>query len=190
MAIWKTLAFGSLVLGLAACSPSPGPSDGGDTQDASTQDVRTQDAPTQDASTQDVRAQDAMAPADAGGGDGGTANFGACGRMVHDCICACPAGNQMCPAQCVANNMTCNRCVFGAAAQCCPSEAMALDTCVRNAMMASDAGPACTDDACIQMRCMAQINAFNTCFAMQQQNSAMCRGYVGQCLGTYPVECM
>ncbi len=92
---------------------------------------------------------------------------------------------------CITADMNCTSCVLNGEASCCPTEAQALVMCEQDAMTASDAGPACapSDQACIQSRCMTQINAFQTCVNTQLMTNTTCQTALAQCLGSYPITC-
>lgn len=121
------------------------------------------------------------------GGGGGMS--GTCGDTTKACICAC-SNNQMCINNCIRMNSTCNMCVLQAQLGCCPTETMALQTCANNAMMASDAGPACTDNNCIAMRCMAETQAILACANNPAtQMMPACQSMLAGCLGNYPIAC-
>jgi hypothetical protein len=56
------------------------------------------------------------------------------------------------------------------------------------AQMASDAGPACTTNACLEMRCMSQISDYNTCL-MAMATDPTCQSHVTVCVGANGGTC-
>jgi hypothetical protein len=151
----------------------------------------------QDASNTDAsqNADANMMMSDAGGmmmveaGAGADAgSSGTCGDTTKACLCACGM-NAQCQNQCITTNMACNTCVGRAQIGCCPTEAAAVQSCSVAAQMASDAGPACMDTACIAMRCTSQVQALQTCFNTAQTGNPSCQAMLGGCFGSYPLMC-
>ncbi|MFO0560217.1 MAG: hypothetical protein U0269_19530 [Polyangiales bacterium] len=171
----------ALALSLVACgSPTPG-------NDAGNDSSTTQDSGMMMANDSGMMMSgDASMSGDSGGSGGGT-----CGAATIQCMCACGmgAGAAACQNQCVNSNMACGQCVVQAQLSCCPAQAQALSQCAMAAQMASDAGPACTDQACVTQRCSMEVQAFQSCFAMAQQNDMACRSALGTCFGTFPFTC-
>jgi hypothetical protein len=123
-----------------------------------------------------------------GGADAGGSS-GTCGDATRMCMCACGM-NAMCQQNCLAMNRACNECVIGAQLGCCPTESAALQTCITQAMAASDAGPACTDNMCIAMRCGPAIQAVSMCAnSPTTQMMPTCRNMLAGCFGSYPLMC-
>ncbi|MDP3275657.1 MAG: hypothetical protein Q8Q09_10715 [Deltaproteobacteria bacterium] len=128
-----------------------------------------------------------MMMVEAGATDGG-ASSGICGATTRACICACGM-NAQCQTGCVNSNMDCGQCVARAQVNCCPAQAGAVASCAMAAQMESDAGPACTTQACIAQRCATELAAVQTCFNMQQ-SMGTCRMELEGCFGQYPLQCM
>lgn len=169
-----------LALSLAACGgATPG-------NDASADSSTQQDSGSMMNTDSSMMNTDASTSQDSGGNGGGT-----CGAATVQCMCMCGmgAGAAACQNQCINSNMACGTCVVQAQLSCCPAQAQALAQCSMAAQMASDAGPACTDQACVAQRCAMEVQAFQTCFAGAQQNDMACRTALGGCFGTFPFTC-
>ncbi len=178
MTSWKGLFVSVLVGSLAACADPATPTDTGGSNDAAN-DVNMVDTAVADtATTPDVTDT----------GSATDANAGVCGATAVSCVCGCGA-NATCQNGCLSASTTCSQCVLNAQGQCCPTQAAAFAACAMAAQMASDAGPACTTQACIQMRCMTEIAAFQSCVNTASASDAACQGHLATCFGTYPIQC-
>lgn len=109
-------------------------------------------------------------------------NFGMC-NAAAPAVCRCTMTNQTCINAALSADMTCAQCLVQNQADCCPTEAMALQTCLQGAN-----GTCMGDGACLQRACMTQVTAMQTCQTNRLQNEAMAgsgaclAGYIG-CLG-------
>ena len=182
---WKNAVLGLVVCALAACGPDmnttdTGPADTNSGTDATSgNDVQS--------GTDSQAGNDVQSGTDATSGTDGSAG-GMCGASVNTCLCGC-GNNAACQQGCIGMSQACGQCVLGAQSMCCPAEANAFAMCVQRAQMASDAGPACTDQACIQQRCMTEVTAFQNCVTTASSSDATCQGYLGTCFGSYPIMC-
>ena len=127
-------------------------------------------------------------PVEAGGRDDGSmpAEYGTCGRAVHNAICACDPTDTACVDRAFGASTACDGCIADAQATCCMTQADALDNCARAA--------GCSDLACARTRCSTQIRAFETCIGTQWEQaertmSGTCYQALVGCLGSYPVAC-
>lgn len=181
MSFSRTL-IAALALSLVACgSPTPGNDAGRDAgNDSSTE----RDSSMMSHDSGMMMSGDASMSGDSGGSSSGT-----CGAETIRCICMCPMNDGACQNTCISRNMDCLNCVGRAQLSCCPAQAQALSQCAMNAQMPSDAGPACMDQACLAMRCASELRAFQTCFAMAQQNDMSCQRALGTCFGSFPFTC-
>lgn len=123
-------------------------------------------------------AQDAGAQPDAS--DASSADYGQCGKTVHDCICACNGG-PTCETTCY--TPACTTCIDSAATSCCPVEYPAYTKCIGAASTATDAGPApCApnDTACVLSHCKTESAALQTCLGTTSCKTAYaaCNGSV------------
>jgi len=113
---------------------------------------------------------------------GATSNFGTCGETVARQVCMCGQTDNVCQSQALSSDMNCAQCLVQNQATCCPTEAMALQTCIMGAQAT------CSDQACLQRTCMSQVTAMQTCQMNRLQTEAMAgmgaclQGYVG-CIG-------
>jgi hypothetical protein len=111
-----------------------------------------------------------------------TSNFGTCGETVARQVCMCGQMDNVCQSQALSSDMNCAQCLVANQAACCPTEAMALQTCIQGAQMT------CSDQACLQRTCMTQVAAMQTCQMSRLQTEAMAgmgaclQGYIG-CIG-------
>jgi len=170
----------ALALSLVACgSPTPG-------NDAGNDSSTTQDSSMMMSNDGGMMASDASMSGDSGGSGGGT-----CGAATISCVCMCGSGANAaaCQNQCINSNMACGQCVVQAQLSCCPAQAQALSQCAMAAQMPSDAGPACTDQACVAQRCSMEVQAFQMCLATARQSVMACRTALGGCFGRFPITC-
>jgi hypothetical protein len=184
---WNKMLLGFVVGALVACNGDMNVNDSGNDSGAS--DVTATDTGTQDTgSTTDTGSTSDVAMTDTGsGGDGGGGMYGTCGMTANTCLCMC-GNDQTCQQGCLSDS-ACQNCVLGAQSACCPSEASALAQCAMRAQMASDAGAGCTTQACIQMRCMGEITAFQGCVNTASMSDTACQGHLAECFGNYPIQC-
>lgn len=93
---------------------------------------------------------------------------GTCGPMVTTCIMGCGMDN-MCAIACIEADPTCVMCLNTSIIECalamgCDDEADAVDSCAMMNM--------CTNQACIEMNCSTQFDAFIMCIPEACQRSA------------------
>ena len=128
---------------------------------------------------------------DAGAPDAGPAvdagvPFGVCGLSSWQDICACAAGPstqlQACFQGVLAQNPDCQTCVSDLQVATCPTQSATLDDCAFLALTDSDAGVACQDDACLQMRCAVEFANFNGCVRNHAMTPAYQAGFTA-CVG-------
>jgi hypothetical protein len=176
----------ALALFAAACGSQPAPSpDASAMTDASAMSPADASAmPPADASAMPPADASAMMPEDSGP----PVMAGMCGAMTRDCICGCGMNGQ-CQNQCISGNMQCSQCVVRAQAACCPMQAQALAQCAQAAQMGGDGGAPCMDTACVLMRCNAQAQALQMCFATAQSSDMRCQTALGVCFGAFPLMC-
>jgi len=120
-------------------------------------------------------------------------DFGRCGEAVHTCVCACRTPDLQCISTCARDAMDCQSCIEAAIPPCCPTEATAFQRCVTAARTTSDAGPPCTTNECVAMRCARELQALNSCVLRSiamgtggttcQDAITACRG-TARCVGT------
>ena len=114
---------------------------------------------------------------------GPSANFGTCGEAVARQVCMCGQTDNVCQSRALGGDMGCAQCLIENQAACCPTQAMALQTCI---MAANDT--CMGDPACLQRTCMTQVAAMQTCQMSRLQMEAMAgsgaclSGYIG-CIG-------
>ena len=186
MIAWKALMLGVVVGSLVACSPDNSFGDGANTNDGGNDVVAVDTSNGNDTGTShpDVTdtgtGNDVQAPHDGGAGT--------CGATALTCLCGCGM-SASCQQGCL-TSMTCQQCVVGAQTMCCPSQASAFGTCAMAAQMDSDAGAACTTQACIMMRCMTEYTAFQNCVTTGSSSDTACQSHLAVCFGSYPIMCM
>ena len=173
----------ALFLSIAACSPPP-PADSGPVNDVAASDATATDT-AMDTGATDVRvATDTRTDVRP---DGPTADTGpgfVCGQTVYECVCGCGM-DQACANACFSTAApSCATCLRNAYAVCCPAQSSAVNDCATQAMMDSDAGPACTTQACLQARCSTQLMAYQSCVNTEIMNTPTCTARVDNCLPT------
>jgi hypothetical protein len=174
----NTLFVGLLAASLAACSGDMTVTDTGGQTDAGT-DVTVNDTGMTHPDVTTDTGTDVPSTSDAGAGT--------CGATTHTCLCGCGM-DAACQQGCL-TAPSCQTCVVNAQTACCPTEAATFATCATAAQMASDAGAACTTQACIQMRCATEVAAFQACITTASGSSTMCQGHFATCFGAYPLMC-
>ena len=104
-------------------------------------------------------------------------NFGMCAAAVP-AFCMCAMTDDACFNRAVSSDMTCVQCLVQNQADCCPTEAMAVQTCVMGAN-----GTCMNDQGCLRRACMTQLTALQTCQNTRLERESMAGS--GACLAGY-----